>query len=76
MRLEEVVDLLPPEGGEELLVMELAQGGERTVDGIADGVRVVLGHPKTREAMRAEAALVITFKLSTTPGTTSCSSPE
>jgi carbamoyl-phosphate synthase large subunit len=57
MRLEEVVELLPPEGGEELLVMELAQGGERTVDGIADGVRVVLGHPKTREAMRAGLAM-------------------
>jgi hypothetical protein len=33
--------------------MELAVGPERTVDGIADGTRVVLGHPKTREAIRA-----------------------
>jgi hypothetical protein len=37
--------------------MELATGGERTVDGIADGKRVVLGHAKTREAMRAGLAM-------------------
>ena len=42
MRLEEALELLPDEGGPELLVMELATGGERTVDGIADGGRVVL----------------------------------
>jgi carbamoyl-phosphate synthase large subunit len=41
----------------ELLVMELATGGERTIDGIGDGERVVLGHPKTREAMRAGLAM-------------------
>jgi carbamoyl-phosphate synthase large subunit len=57
MRLEEAVELLPAEGGPDLLVMELATGGERTVDGIADGERVVLGHPKTREAMRAGLAM-------------------
>src|SRR4051812_10960436 len=57
MRLEEAVELLPAEGGTELLVMELATGGERTIDGIADGTRVVLGHPKTREAMRAGLAM-------------------
>ena len=57
MRLEEMAELLPEEGGEELLVMELAQGGERTIDGIANGKRVVLGHPKTREAMRAGLAM-------------------
>jgi carbamoyl-phosphate synthase large subunit len=57
MRLEEAVELLPDEGGTELLVMELATGGERTIDGIADGSRVVLGHPKTREAMRAGLAM-------------------
>jgi ATP-grasp domain-containing protein/3-methyl-D-ornithine--L-lysine ligase PylC-like protein len=57
MRLEEAVELLPGEGGPELLVMELATGGERTIDGIADGRRVVLGHPKTREAMRAGLAM-------------------
>jgi carbamoyl-phosphate synthase large subunit len=57
MRLEEAVDLLPAEGGQDLLVMELATGDERTIDGIADGRRVVLGHPKTREAMRAGLAM-------------------
>jgi carbamoyl-phosphate synthase large subunit len=57
MRLEEALELLPEEGGTELLVMELATGGERTIDGIADGRRVVLGHPKTREAMRAGLAM-------------------
>ena len=57
MRLEEAVELLPREGGPELLVMELATGGERTVDGIADGERILLGHPKTRESMRAGLAM-------------------
>ena len=47
----------PATGGPDLLVMELATGGERTIDGIADGERVVLGHPKTREAMRAGLAM-------------------
>ena len=57
MRLEEAVELLPDAGGPDLLVMELATGGERTLDGIADGSRVVLGHAKTREAMRAGLAM-------------------
>jgi carbamoyl-phosphate synthase large subunit len=57
MRLEEALELLPEHGGTELLVMELADGGERTIDGIADGERVVFGHPKTREAMRAGLAM-------------------
>lgn len=56
MRLEEALELLP-EDGADLLVMELATGGERTIDGIADGSRIVLGHPKTREAMRAGLAM-------------------
>jgi carbamoyl-phosphate synthase large subunit len=57
MRLEDVAELLPEEGGDELLVMELARGGERTVDGIARDGRVVFGHPKTREATRAGLAM-------------------
>jgi carbamoyl-phosphate synthase large subunit len=57
MRLEEAVELLPEVGGPDLLVMELATGGERTIDGIADGRRVLLGHAKTREAMRAGLAM-------------------
>lgn len=57
MRLEEVLPLLPEEGGEELLVMEVATGLERTVDGFAEGGEIVLGHPKTREAVRAGLAM-------------------
>ena len=57
MRLEEAVELLPDDGGPDLLVMELAVGGERTIDGIGNGTEIVLGHPKTREAMRAGLAM-------------------
>jgi carbamoyl-phosphate synthase large subunit len=57
MRLEEAVELLPDEDGPDLLVMELATGGERTIDGIADGRTILLGHPKTRESMRAGLAM-------------------
>ncbi|MGI9116318.1 MAG: hypothetical protein ACR2JV_01625, partial [Gaiellales bacterium] len=41
----------------ELLVLELVEGLERTVDGYAEDGRIVLGHPKTREAMRAGLAM-------------------
>jgi carbamoyl-phosphate synthase large subunit len=57
MRLTEALDVLPEYGGPELLVMELAVGRERTVDGIARGGHILLGHPKTREAMRAGLAM-------------------
>jgi carbamoylphosphate synthase large subunit len=57
LRLEDLVELLPADGGPELLVMELATGRERTIDGIADQGRIALGHPKTREAMRAGLAM-------------------
>ena len=57
MQLEEVLELLPEYGGPELLVMELARGRERTVDGIASSGRIVLGYPKTREAVRAGLAM-------------------
>jgi carbamoyl-phosphate synthase large subunit len=57
MQLEELVELLPENGGPELLVMELARGKERTIDGIAREGRIALGHPKTREAMRAGLAM-------------------
>jgi carbamoyl-phosphate synthase large subunit len=56
MRLEELLALLPETGGPELLVMEVARGKERTVDGIARTGEIVLGHPKTREAVRAGLA--------------------
>jgi carbamoyl-phosphate synthase large subunit len=57
LQLEELLELLPEEGGPELLVMELATGKERTIDGIAHDGRIALGHPKTREAMRAGLAM-------------------
>lgn len=57
LRLEDLLELLGPDDTTELLVMELATGKERTIDGIAAGGRIVLGHPKTREAMRAGLAM-------------------
>jgi carbamoyl-phosphate synthase large subunit len=56
MQLDELLALLPETGGPDLLVMELARGRERTVDGIARGGEIVLGYPKTREAVRAGLA--------------------
>ena len=57
MRLEEVLEILPAEGGEEILVMELAQGRETAIDGIARGGRVLLAHPKVKDAFRASLAM-------------------
>jgi len=57
LRLEDLLELLPDDDTTELLVMELATGGERTIDGFAREGRIVLGHPKTREAMRAGLAM-------------------
>ena len=57
IRLEELVELLGDDHETELLVMELARGPERTIDGIARNGRILLGHPKTREAMRAGLAM-------------------
>jgi carbamoyl-phosphate synthase large subunit len=56
LRLEDLLELLG-EDQTELLVMELATGKERTIDGFAERGRIVLGHPKTREAMRAGLAM-------------------
>ena len=56
LRLEELVELLGADQTE-ALVMELARGTERTIDGIARGGQIVLGHPKTREEMRAGLAM-------------------
>jgi carbamoyl-phosphate synthase large subunit len=56
LRLEELVELLGDDETE-ALVMELSRGPERTVDGIAGRGRIVLGHPKTREEMRAGLAM-------------------
>ncbi len=57
MRLEDVTGLLPPVGGDELLVMDFLQGTEKAIDGIAEDGRVLLAHPKTREAIRAGLAM-------------------
>ena len=59
LRLEDLLDLLAARRSDptELLVMELATGKERTIDGIAVEGRIALGHPKTREAMRAGLAM-------------------
>ncbi len=56
LRLEELIELLGNDETE-ALVMELARGPERTIDGIARDGRIVLGHPKTREEMRAGLAM-------------------
>jgi carbamoyl-phosphate synthase large subunit len=56
MRLEDLIDVLGDDDTE-LLVMELARGKERTIDGIAAKGKLLLGHPKTREAMRAGLAM-------------------
>jgi carbamoylphosphate synthase large subunit len=56
LRLEDLLELLADDRTE-LLVMELATGKERTIDGIAVEGRIALGHPKTREAMRAGLAM-------------------
>jgi carbamoyl-phosphate synthase large subunit len=56
LRLEELAELLGDDETE-ALVMELARGPERTIDGIARGGRIMLGHPKTREEMRAGLAM-------------------
>jgi carbamoyl-phosphate synthase large subunit len=58
MQLDEAVEILASVDDQtDLLVMELAKGEERTIDGIANGREIVLGHPKTREAMRAGLAM-------------------
>ena len=58
MQLDEAVEILASVDDQtDLLVMELAKGPERTIDGIANGREIVLGHPKTREAMRAGLAM-------------------
>jgi carbamoyl-phosphate synthase large subunit len=58
MRLDDALEILASvDDRTELLVMELAKGAERTIDGIANGREVVLGHAKTREEMRAGLAM-------------------
>lgn len=56
LRLEEAADLAGGTGVE-WLIMELATGTERTIDGYAEQGEILLGYPKTREAMRAGLAM-------------------
>jgi carbamoyl-phosphate synthase large subunit len=57
LSVEEALDAIGPDDFPPLLVMELVHGPEHTVDGICRDGRLVLGHAKTREAMRAGLAM-------------------
>jgi carbamoyl-phosphate synthase large subunit len=57
LSVAEALEAIGPDDFPPLLVMELAEGKEHTVDGICRGGRLVLGHAKTREAMRAGLAM-------------------
>jgi biotin carboxylase len=57
LSVEEALEAIGPDDFPPLLVMELATGDEHTVDGICRGGRLVLGHAKTREAVRAGLAM-------------------
>ncbi|HEY4977276.1 MAG TPA: ATP-grasp domain-containing protein [Gaiellaceae bacterium] len=56
LRLEEAADLAGGTGVE-WLIMERATGKESTIDGYAEQGEILLGYPKTREAMRAGLAM-------------------
>jgi carbamoyl-phosphate synthase large subunit len=57
LSVDEALDAIGPDDFPPLLVMELVDGPEHTVDGICRDGRLVLGHAKTREAMRAGLAM-------------------
>jgi biotin carboxylase len=57
LSVEEALEAIGPDDFPPLLVMELVEGTEHTVDGICRNGRLVLGHAKTREAMRAGLAM-------------------
>jgi carbamoyl-phosphate synthase large subunit len=57
LSVDEALEAIGPAGFPPLLVMELVGGPEHTVDGICRDGRLVLGHAKTREAMRAGLAM-------------------
>jgi carbamoyl-phosphate synthase large subunit len=57
LSVEEALEAIGEMDFPPLLVMELVTGKEHTVDGICRGGRMVLGHAKTREAMRAGLAM-------------------
>jgi carbamoyl-phosphate synthase large subunit len=57
LSVDEALEAIGPDDFPPLLVMELVDGPEHTVDGICRDGRLVLGHAKTREAMRAGLAM-------------------
>lgn len=57
LSVDEALEAIGPDDFPHLLVMELITGPEHTVDGICRDGRLVLGHAKTREAMRAGLAM-------------------
>ncbi len=57
LSVDEALEAIGEDDFPPLLVMELATGKEHTVDGICRGGRMLLGHAKTREAMRAGLAM-------------------
>jgi carbamoyl-phosphate synthase large subunit len=57
LSVDEALEAIGPDDFPSLLVMELVTGLEHTVDGICRDGRLVLGHAKTREAMRAGLAM-------------------
>ncbi|HEY1479887.1 MAG TPA: ATP-grasp domain-containing protein, partial [Gaiellales bacterium] len=57
LSLDDALDAIGPDDFPPLLVMELVDGPEHTVDGICRDGALVLGHAKTREAMRAGLAM-------------------
>jgi carbamoyl-phosphate synthase large subunit len=57
LSVEEALEAIGPDDFPPLLVMELVDGPEHTVDGICRDGGLVLGHAKTREAMRAGLAM-------------------
>jgi len=57
LSVEEALEAIGEADFPPLLVMELVTGPEHTVDGICRDGRLVLGHAKTREAMRAGLAM-------------------
>ena len=57
LSVDEALDAIGADDFPPLLVMELVTGPEHTVDGICRDGRLVLGHAKTREAMRAGLAM-------------------
>jgi carbamoyl-phosphate synthase large subunit len=57
LSVDEALEAIGPDDFPPLLVMELVTGPEHTVDGICRDGRLVLGHAKTREAMRAGLAM-------------------